>query len=124
AALEKLGEPLGLKGLDVALGAHRIMNVQMAEQIRLITIKRGYDPRKFYLMAFGGAGPLHGGALISMLGMKGCVIPQTPGVLSAYGLLNADIEVELAENFLKNAEDIDYKELAQALKDVREKCVR
>lgn len=124
AALEKLGKPLGLTAVDAALGAHRIMNVQMAEQIRLITIKQGHDPRKFYLMAFGGAGPLHGGALISMLGMKGCVIPQTPGVLSAYGLLNADIEVELAENFLKSANEIDHKELAQALEHVQEKCIR
>lgn len=124
AALGKLGEPLGLTAIDVALGAHRIMNVQMAEQIRLITIKRGYDPRKFYLMAFGGAGPLHAGALISMLGMKGCVIPQTPGVLSAYGLLNADIEVELAENFLKRADELDYQELARALGQLKEKCVR
>lgn len=124
AALDKLGQMLNLTAIDIALGAHRIMNVQMAEQIRLITIKRGHDPRKFYLMAFGGAGPLHGGALISMLGMRGCVIPQTPGVLSAYGLLSADIEVELAENFLKQANEIDYMEFARAFERGRKKCIR
>ena len=68
----------------------------MAEQIRLITIKKGHDPRQFTLMAFGGAGPLHAGALASMLGMKGCLIPQTPGVLSAFGLLSANIQVATA----------------------------
>jgi N-methylhydantoinase A/oxoprolinase/acetone carboxylase beta subunit len=124
AALERLGQSLGLTAEAVALGAHRIMNVQMAEQIRLITIKRGYDPRRFFLMAFGGAGPLHAGVLISMLGMKGCVIPQTPGVLSAYGLLNANIEVELTENFLQRVEDIEYRQLAQAFEKVKERCIR
>ena len=122
-ALARLGEPLGLTAVNVALGAHRIMNVQMAEQIRLITVKRGHDPRNFYLMAFGGAGPLHAGALMSMLGMKGCVIPQTPGVLSAYGLLNADIENELTENFLGRADETRTEELVQALDRVGKKCI-
>lgn len=123
SAMQRLGQTMGLSAETVALGAHRIMNVQMAEQIRLVTIKRGYDPRNFYLMAFGGAGPLHAGALISMLGMKGCVIPQTPGVLSAYGLLNANIEVELAENFLQRVEDIDSRVFAAAFARVRERCL-
>jgi len=123
AALASLGQPLKLDAVQTALGAHRIMNVQMAEQIRLITVKRGYDLRRFHLMAFGGAGPLHAGALVSMLGMRGCVIPQAPGVLSAYGLLNADIEVELAENFLKRADAIDHVQLAAALKALEAKCI-
>ena len=54
-ALQGIGDKLGMSATEAALGAHRIMNVQMAEQIRLITVKRGYDPRQFTLMAFGGA---------------------------------------------------------------------
>jgi len=123
AALERMGLQLGLTGIETALGAHRIMNVQMAEQMRTLTIKRGHDPRSFYLMAFGGAGPLHAGALSSMLGMKGCLIPQTPGVLSAYGMLNADIEVELAENFLQRADSVDAVQLQQALGALKEQCI-
>jgi N-methylhydantoinase A/oxoprolinase/acetone carboxylase beta subunit len=122
-ALEELGQALGLSAVEAALGAHRIMNVQMAEQVKLITIKRGHDLRQFYLLAFGGAGPLHAGALISMLGMKGCVIPQTPGVLSAYGLLNADIEIERAVNFLKRADAITPAQLEETLTGLRNQCV-
>ena len=109
--------------VEVALGAHRILNVQMAEQIRLITIKRGHDPRRFTLMAFGGAGPLHAGAMISMLGMKGCLIPQTPGVLSAFGLLNVNVEMERQASFLRRADEADHRDLVRVMKDVGERCI-
>jgi N-methylhydantoinase A len=99
------------------------MNVQMAEQIRLITIKRGHDPRRFTLIAFGGAGPLHAGALISMLGMESCLIPPTPGVLSAYGLLNADLEVEGAESYLKHVDEVVPADLASTLEALQARCV-
>jgi N-methylhydantoinase A len=95
----------------------------MAEQIRLITIKKGHDPRQFTLMAFGGAGPLHAGALASMLGMKGCLIPQTPGVLSAFGLLNANVEVEQQTSYLTPIVDADPGDLAATLKGLEEKCL-
>ena len=123
AALREVGDRLGMSATEAALGAHRIMNVQMTEQIRLITVKRGYDPRHFTLMAFGGAGPLHAGALLSMLDMKGCLIPPTPGVLSAYGLLNADMEMELAESYLRPVDDIDPRHLTEALESLRRRCV-
>lgn len=122
-ALRGVGDRLGMSATEAALGAHRIMNVQMAEQIRLITVKRGYDPRHFTLMAFGGAGPLHAGALLSMLDMKGCLVPPTPGVLSAYGLLNADMEMELAESYLRPVDDIDPRHLTGALESLRGRCV-
>ena len=123
SALREVGDRLGMSATEAALGAHRIMNVQMTEQIRLITVKRGYDPRHFTLMAFGGAGPLHAGALLSMLDMKGCLIPPTPGVLSAYGLLNADMEMELAESYLRPVDDIDPRHLTGALESLRRRCV-
>jgi N-methylhydantoinase A len=121
-ALEGIGASLGMSVVEAALGAHRIMNVQMAEQIRLITVKRGYDPRRFTLIAFGGAGPLHAGVLMSMLGMKECLIPATPGVLSAYGLLNADIEVEHSESFLKRADAIGASDLTVAFNALEAHC--
>jgi N-methylhydantoinase A len=121
--LGEIGDKLGMSPVEVALGAHRILNVQMAEQIRLITIKRGHDPRRFTLMAFGGAGPLHAGAMISMLGMKGCLIPQTPGVLSAFGLLNVNVEMERQASFLRRADEADYRELVGVMKDVGERCI-
>ena len=122
-ALAGIADRLGMSAVEAALGAHRIINVQMAEQIRLITIKKGHDPRQFTLMAFGGAGPLHAGALASMLGMKGCLIPQTPGVLSAFGLLSANVEVEQQTSYLTRIEDADPDDLAATLKGLEDACL-
>jgi N-methylhydantoinase A/oxoprolinase/acetone carboxylase beta subunit len=122
-ALAGIADRLGMSNVEAALGAHRIINVQMAEQIRLITIKKGHDPRRFTLMAFGGAGPVHAGALASMLGMKGCLIPQTPGVLSAFGLLSANVEVEQQSSYLTRIEDADPDDLAATLKGLKELCL-
>ena len=121
-ALKNTAAQMGLSAVEAALGAHRIMHVQMAEQIRLTTVKRGYDPRQLTLIAFGGAGPLHAGALLSMLGMKACLIPPTAGVLSAYGLLTADIEVERGRSHLRWIDHMDVEELARAFADLRVEC--
>ena len=64
----------------------------MADQIRLVTIKRGYDPRQFSLVVLGGAGPVHGAALAAEMGMAEVLVPEAPGVLAAFGLLAAAIE--------------------------------
>ena len=122
-ALSGIADRMGISAVEVALGAHRIINVQMAEQIRVTTIKKGHDPRQFTLMAFGGAGPLHAGALASMLGMKGCLIPQVPGVLSAFGLLSANVEVEQQTSYLIRLEDADPDNLATTLKFLEDNCL-
>src|SRR5205807_2221449 len=73
-------------------GIHRVINSRMADQIRLVTIKRGYDPRQFSLVVLGGAGPVHGAALAEEMGMAEVLVPEAPGVLAAFGLLAAAIE--------------------------------
>jgi N-methylhydantoinase A len=75
-----------------AAGIHRVVNARMADQIRLVTIKRGYDPRQFSLVVLGGAGPVHGAALAAEMGMAEVLVPEAPGVLAAFGLLAAAIE--------------------------------
>lgn len=96
-ALDDLGRRAGLTALDVAAGIHRVVNARMADAIRLVSIKRGYDPRDFALVLLGGAGPLHGGRLADALGIRTTIIPALPGVLSALGLLVAGIEHDAAE---------------------------
>jgi N-methylhydantoinase A len=87
----RISEPLGL-GLEAAAeGMLAIVNANMAGAIRLVSIERGHDPRRFTLVAFGGAGPLHGLELARLLGIPRVLVPRTPGVLSTYGLLNADL---------------------------------
>src|SRR4029077_11347745 len=95
AAEQAVGAVAGRLGLDTtaaAGGIHRVINARMADQIRLVTIKRGYDPRQFALLVLGGAGPVHGVALAEEMGMAEVVVPEAPGVLAAFGLLAAAIE--------------------------------
>ena len=116
AAIEvRIATPLGLSVEDAALGIHRVVNAQMVEGIRLVSIRRGLDPRRFTLVALGGAGPIHATALAAELGIGSVLIPRHPGVLSAAGLLAAPIEHEVATAFPRPLADLDFA-------DVRDGC--
>jgi N-methylhydantoinase A len=91
-AVAAIGRRLGVDTVTAAAGIHRVVNARMADQIRLVTIKRGYDPRQFSLVVLGGAGPVHGAALAAEMGMAEVLVPEAPGVLAAFGLLAAAIE--------------------------------
>ena len=91
-AVAAIGQRLGVDTVAAAAGIHRVINARMADQIRLVTIKRGYDPRQFSLVVLGGAGPVHGAALAAEMGMAEVLVPEAPGVLAAFGLLAAAIE--------------------------------
>jgi len=95
-AVEALGKKLGLSTVEAAAGIHRVLNSRMADAIRLVSIRRGYDPRDFALVLLGGAGPVHGGRLAAELSISKLVVPALPGVLSALGLLVARIEHDQA----------------------------
>ena len=91
-AVAGIGRRLGLDTIAAAAGIHRVITARMADQIRLATIKRGYDPRQFALVVLGGAGPVHGVRLAEEMGMTEVIVPEAPGVLAAFGLLAAAIE--------------------------------
>ncbi len=94
AALKAVGniaDRLGTSVADTALGMVRVANANMEAAIRVISVERGHDPRLFTLVAFGGAGPLHACELASALRIPRVLVPATPGVLSALGMLAADI---------------------------------
>ena len=114
ASLEEFGGRLGLSKLQVAHGIHTILNNRMADEIRLLTIARGYDPREFALVVLGGAGPVHGSPLARMLGIPRIIVPFAPGVLSAFGLLVSDIEQDLSLSFRRPARDLSPQALAEA----------
>jgi N-methylhydantoinase A len=106
-ALGAVGRRLGLDAVAAAAGIHRVINARMADQIRLVTIKRGYDPRQFALVVLGGAGPVHGAALAEEMGMAETLVPEAPGVLAAFGLLSAAIEHHHARTLQAPADSID-----------------
>lgn len=99
-AIEKhIAKPLGISVEQAALGIHRVVNANMAEGIRLISVGRGIDPRQFALLPLGGGGAVHANALARELGMRRILVPLYPGVLSATGLLEAPVEHEASTAF-------------------------
>lgn len=113
-----IAEPLGLSVEDAALGIHRVINAKMAEGIRLVSVRRGIDPRDFTLVALGGAGPVHATALAQDLGISAITIPRHPGVLSAAGLLAAPIEHEVARAFPRDLDGLVLQDVRAALESL------
>lgn len=95
-SLNDLGDSLGLTAEESALGIIAIAEAAMARALRTISLERGHDPRRFSLMAFGGAGPLHAASLCDAMGLAEVLVPPNPGAFSAEGLLRARPTRELA----------------------------
>ena len=96
AALAALGEPLGLDAEAAARAVLAVVNTRMAGEIRLITVEQGHDPRDFAFVAFGGAGPVHGAALMREMALGTMLVPPSPGVLCAMGCVVADVRHDLS----------------------------
>ncbi len=118
-ALDSVGTQLKLAPEEVASGIISIVNAAMANAIREITVSRGIDPRDFSLVAFGGAGPLHAIAIAEELELKSVVIPANPGVLSAWGMLQADTRHDQVLNFYSLLHEISLPQFEEALKKLR-----
>jgi N-methylhydantoinase A len=99
--------PLGMDPHEAAAAILKVADANMADAVRLISISRGHDPRDFALVAFGGAGPLHGAALARELAIPTVIVPPNPGVTSALGCLLVDIQHDLAASYIRPAEDAD-----------------
>ncbi len=111
AVTTHIAEPLGLGLVEAADAIIRVANANMADAVRLISIRRGYDPREFCLVAFGGAGPLHGAALAEELAIPTVLVPPSPGITSALGCLLVDIRHDLSAMFLAHVENVDREAL-------------
>jgi N-methylhydantoinase A/oxoprolinase/acetone carboxylase beta subunit len=118
----KVATPMGLTIEQAALGIHRVVNAQMAEGMRLVSIRQGFDPRDFALVALGGAGPLHAGLLAEELGMGEIIVPRHPGVLSAAGLLAAPIEHEVSVGFPIDLDATTIDAISAALGRLDARC--
>lgn len=102
AIKEKIAGPLGLSVTEAALGIIRIVNNNMALTIRSNSVARGYDPREFSLMPFGGAGPFHGVALAELVSARDVLVPIAPGITAAMGLLGTDLQYEHTRSVITN----------------------
>ena len=118
AAEDAVGKIAGSMGLDLhraAQGILDIVNENMFGALRLITVQKGLDPRDFALVAFGGAGPLHGNAIAQLAGCYPMIVPPTPGVLSALGFLYSDVKNEFAQTYIRTIGEIQPGQVSEIL---------
>jgi N-methylhydantoinase A len=114
---EKIAKPLGLSAEEAAEGILTILNETMVRAIRVISVERGYDPRKFALLAFGGAGPLLATPLARELGMNTILVPPGPGLLCALGLLVADARRDFSRTHISRLSE-EASGLAELARDL------
>jgi len=107
----KLADELGMPIEDTAEGVLTIVNANMANAIRSRTVQKGLDPRDFSLVAFGGAGPLHGVDVARALGIPEVIVPLYPGITSAVGLLTTDLKYDAIKTEFMTSEGVDCERL-------------
>ena len=112
AALESCGKPLGLDAMATANGVVEIANAAMINALRLVSVRRGYDPRDLAMVAFGGAAPLHANRLLAEMKIPLLVIPPSPGTTSALGLLVSDLKHVYSHTSLITPENLDLEEIS------------
>lgn len=102
-----LAGPLGTSVEEAALTVRRVANALMAQAMRLVTVERGYDPREFIYIPFGGAGPVHAVDLAREIEIPTVVLPPMPGLFSAFGMLVADMVQDYQAPVVRNTDDVD-----------------
>jgi N-methylhydantoinase A len=107
---ERCAESLGLSVVEAANGIVEIANAAMVNALHLISVQRGYDPRDFVLVGFGGAGPVHANALARDAEMPTLLIPRSPGIFSATGLLTTDLKRDAATTIMRRVDDLGAEE--------------
>ena len=120
---EKVAQPLGLTLEQATEGIIRVVNAVMAKGIRRVSVEKGYDPREFTLISFGGGGPLHAAQLASELQIPRLLVPPAPGVSSALGLLTADFRHDYVRTVLWKTAQIGSRDLHRVLKELKEEAV-
>lgn len=107
----RIAEPLGITLTQAAAGIISVVNANMIRGIRRVSVERGYDPRDFVLVAFGGAGPLHGVELAKALNMDRIIVPVHPGIASAFGMLSADVRHDYVRTMIQRLDQIELSGL-------------
>lgn len=122
-AVGTLAEPLGLSTLEVAAGIYEVVNANMADGLRIVSIQRGYDPREFTLVVAGGAGPIHAAQLAAELEIPLTVIPRDASVFCAVGMLLSDLRHSYVRTFTGAIDGVDLEALRAPLESMRVEAV-
>ncbi|BAD77179.1 hydantoinase/oxoprolinase family protein [Geobacillus thermoleovorans] len=111
AIYEKVAKYFGISVEEAALGIIRIANSNMLNALKLISVRKGYDPREFSLVAFGGGGPMHAMALAKELGVKKVIVPVAASVFSAWGMLMTDLRHDYIQTYIRRVSELNLDEL-------------
>jgi N-methylhydantoinase A len=106
-AVDHIAAKLGMDRLAAARGIHRVVNTKMAEGVRLVSVRRGVDPRQFALLAFGGASGLHATEIARQLDLTRVIVPRVAAVLSAWGMLTTDLRFEVGRTHIGDMRALD-----------------
>jgi N-methylhydantoinase A len=106
-AVDHIAAALGIDRIAAAHGIHRVVNTTMAEGVRLVSMRRGVDPRHFALLAFGGASGLHATEIAGQLELSRVIVPRVAAVLSAWGMLATDLRFEIARTHISDTKALD-----------------
>ncbi len=117
-ALRRLASELNATPETAAVSVVRIANSMMSKILRIVSVERGYDPRRFTLAAFGGAGPMHACALAEELGITKIIVPPNPGMFSALGLLTADLFHDYTSPIIEDTEEADPAQLEKLYREM------
>jgi N-methylhydantoinase A len=118
-AYKKIATKLGMSVVNVALGAIEIATANMVNAIKLVSVRRGYDPRDFTLIAFGGGGPMFSTSIAEELGLKRVVIGRVPGVFSAWGMLMTDLRHDYIQTRVMRFDQGTLREIQDILAEMR-----
>ncbi|NRB70652.1 MAG: hydantoinase/oxoprolinase family protein [Xanthomonadales bacterium] len=122
AAVQKAADAMGIGLMEAAEGIIKIVNESMFGALRLVSVEQGFDPRDFALVAFGGAGPLHGNAMGVLTDSWPVIVPPGPGVLCAYGDATTQVQDEASRTYVTMAEDLTRERLLEDLEALRERA--
>jgi N-methylhydantoinase A len=119
----RMAKETGLSAVELAEGILSVANAAMEKAIRVISVERGYDPREFALFSFGGAGAMHAPFLARLLNIPKVLVPQHPGILSAIGMLMADVIKDYSFTVMRNQHSATGEELSELFSDLENKGV-
>ena len=122
AVEERCVKPLGKELSEVSYGILEIANANMLRALRLVSVERGHDPRDHVIVAFGGAGPMHVNALAKELDVKQVIVPPSPGLASALGLLLTDLKHDYVQTFIQRTDSLDLERVNDIYRRMEEEA--
>jgi N-methylhydantoinase A len=121
---QQMAKEIGLSKIELAEGILSVANAAMEKAIRVISVEKGYDPREFVLFSFGGAGGMHGGFLAKLLNIPKVLVPPNPGILSAIGMIMADVIKDYSFTVMRNQLNCTAGQLSDFFEDLEKRGLK